>query len=388
MTDIVSKLVYLIYPVMLGILIWGMKICKKGEWNDEYLSLSQMKFLQGYIALCIMLHHIGQDLCPNWKVNYKTYGGLELFVPIGFLLVAVFMFCSGYGLYVSYEKKANYLDNHYFRNRILPLVIGFYVSGWIFFIARIIMGEKMDSWKIFCYISGIGLPNLYAWFAVIMPLLYLFFYLAFKFCGRFKIPVVIILVFIYMFIGTCIDHNDYLMRGEWWYNCVHLFWIGILIGKYREAFVEKAKKGYLVKLILCCIALFICWKLTEITKGVFSYYGQYNPMLSRVQVVLYRWICLLAEMMASAVFVFTILMLGLKIKIGNRFLGFMGGITFEFYMIHGLVVEFFSYRFCETVKPITRITNGALMIVVVFVLSLPLALALKKVCRIGSKSSK
>lgn len=70
----------------------------------------------------------------------------------------------------------------------------------------------------------------------------------------------------------------------------------------------------------------------------------------------------------------------MKIRIGNKLLGFMGTITFEFYIIHGLVIELFSYQFCDIVKPIARITNGALMIAVVFVLSVPLALGMKKIC--------
>ena len=57
---------------------------------------------------------------------------------------------------------------------------------------------------------------------------------------------------------------------------------------------------------------------------------------------------------------------------------FMGTITLEFYLIHGLFLEFFLYRFCDIVPSITRITNVALLIVVVFVLSVPSALGLKK----------
>lgn len=387
-TDILSKLVYLIYPIMATVIIWGAEISKKGEWNDEFLSLKQSKYFQGYITICIMLHHIGQDMCPNWQVNYKKYPGLELFVPIGFILVGFFMFFSGYGLYVSYKNKPNYLNNHYFKNRVLPLVIGLYASNWIFLIVRLIMGEKMNKWKMFCYISGIGMPNLYAWFAVIMPLMYIFFYIAFKYCGKYKIAAVALMVFIYTFVGTCIDHNDYLIRGEWWYNCVHMFWIGIIVGKYKDKLVESAKKGYILRLILCAIGLIVFWELTEITKGVFSYYGQYNPFLSRVQVVAYRWICLLAEMIEVVLAVYATLLLGMKIKIGNRFLQFMGTITLEFYLIHGLVVELFSNRFCDEVKPIVRITNGALMIAIVFICSVPLAILFKKICYIGSKSTK
>ena len=68
----------------------------------------------------------------------------------------------------------------------------------------------------------------------------------------------------------------------------------------------------------------------------------------------------------------------MKLKIGNRFLEFMGTITLEFYLIHGLFLELFAYRFCDIVPSITRIENVAVLIIVVFALSVPAAVGLKK----------
>lgn len=379
-------LVYLTYPAMLVLLLFGAKFSKKGEWNENFMEYDQTKFLQGYLAICIMLHHIGQEMCASWQ-NYKLYPGLEFFVPLGYLFVGVFFFCSGYGLYISYEKKPDYLSKGFLRKRALPLIIGYYVTAWIFLLARIIMKEKMTPKKLICYATGVRLCNPYSWFALIMPLFYLFFYLAFKFVKKNKILVVIICVFIYTFIGTCIDHNDYLMCGQWWYNCVQLFWIGLLFAKYREKLLAWAKKRYTLKLILSIVGAVLLFEASQITQGIFSYYGQYAG-LPKTITVSYRWICLVFEMLSSSFFTFAILMLGMKIKIGNKVLGFFGTITFEYYIIHGLVIEFFSYRFCDIVKPIVRITNGALMILVVVALSVPLALLMKKVCHIFDNKKK
>ena len=169
-----SKLVYLTYPAVLIILFAGSKWYKKGEWNEEFMSLEQTKYIQGFLAICIMLHHIGQETCAPWQ-NYKLLPGLEFFVPIGYLMVSMFFMFSGFGLYKSFSSKDNYLVG-FFKKRMLPLILAFLFSNWIYFIARIIMHEKMNGWKIFCYITGYGLPNLYAWFALVMPLFYPFFY--------------------------------------------------------------------------------------------------------------------------------------------------------------------------------------------------------------------
>ncbi|MBO4679911.1 MAG: hypothetical protein J5626_09585, partial [Lachnospiraceae bacterium] len=58
--------VYAVYPLMLAALLWGSKRFKKGEWNDEAFSLRQMKAIQGFVALCIMLHHCGQKTSASW----------------------------------------------------------------------------------------------------------------------------------------------------------------------------------------------------------------------------------------------------------------------------------------------------------------------------------
>ena len=373
-----DKLVYVTYPALLLLLAAGATWYGKDQWNEEFMTLKQTKYLQGFFAICIMLHHIGQETCAEWQ-TYPLIPGLELFVPVGYFFVAVFMMCSGFGLYKSYKTKPDYLKG-FFKKRILPMILAFYSTGLIFFFARILMKEPMDGWAIFCNISGWGLPNPYAWYVVALPYFYACFYLCFRFLKKdwLKILGTVIGVFLYTLLGTWIDHNNYWMRGEWWYNSVHLFWIGILFARFEKQIVERAKKHYLIYLILAVVGTYVFFKLSLTAKDVYSYYGEYNRRLSHIMVVKNRWICLIAEMLASASFVFSVFLLNMKLKIGNRALEFMGTITLEFYLIHGLFLEFFSYKFCDVVPSITRITNVALLIAVVFVPSVLSAIALKK----------
>ena len=68
----------------------------------------------------------------------------------------------------------------------------------------------------------------------------------------------------------------------------------------------------------------------------------------------------------------------MKVRFGNRFLAFMGGMTLEFYLIHGLFLELFSYNFAGVAPSIYRITNVPLLLLVVFLPSLLAATSLKK----------
>ena len=130
-----DKLVYLYYPILIGIFLYGAKLCKKGEFNEEFMSIKQTKFLQGFFAIIIMFHHIGQKTCAPWLNPVYIVHGLDVFVPIGYYCVGIFLLCSGFGLYKSYMQKENYL-NGFIKRRILPVVLAFYSTGLIFLIVR------------------------------------------------------------------------------------------------------------------------------------------------------------------------------------------------------------------------------------------------------------
>lgn len=367
-----NYLIYLIYPLMAVVFLWGCRLCKKETWNEAAFSLDQMKAIQGYFAICIMLHHIGQKTCADWLQPRFVIPGLELFVPFGYYFVGFFLFCSGYGLYLSYCNKPDYLKG-FGKKRILPVILSYYVTGLIFLIVRFLMKEPLDGWKIFFYVSGAKLSNPNAWFVIALPILYFFFWIAFRFFKK-PIPILSLLVFLYMLLGTFIDHNDWWMRGEWWYNSVHFFVLGVLFSKYRQSIVQHMKKHYLLYLILLFIGIFVLYGFSVFAQGYFSYYGEIWHAPDKV---LRRWICLLSQIAASCSFVFFVLLLCLKLRVGNPFLSFMGTITLEFYLIHGLFLELFAYDFAGVAPSLYYLRNVPLLVLVVFVPSIPSALLLK-----------
>lgn len=383
-----DKLVYLYYPILIVIFLWGAQICKKGEFNEEFMSIKQTKYLQGFFAIIIMLHHTGQKTCAPWLNPRYIVPGLELFVPIGYYCVGIFLLCSGFGLYKSYMKNEHYLDG-FIKRRILPVILAFYTSEWIFLIVRALLGQKMKAAQVIGYIVGIPQANPGTWFMFALPIFYFAFYFAFKYIKNkdMALTVTCLAVFLYTFVGTTINHNDWFMRGEWWYNSVHFFSLGLLFARFEEKIVSHVKKYYKIYLSLTFILIFVLYRLSTYCTGVFSYYGQYG-FRPHSQVVWYRWICLFSQILASCAFVFFMFMLTMKIKIGNKILKVMGGITLEFYLIHGLYVDLFGYSFLDITSPLYYIKNVALMVLVVTVLSVPSAILLQKFHNLLLKKNK
>jgi len=375
-----NYLVYLVYPALIVLLTVGMKISKKGQWNETFMSLEQTKYLQGYVAILIMLHHLGQKTCAPWHEQRYIVHGLDLFVNYGFYFVSVFLFCSGYGLYKSFITKENYLKG-FFRKRILPLIITFYSAGYIFLIVRILLGQKIKKAQMIRYLIGWEFPNPNSWYLIAVPFFYLIFYLSFRFIKNEKTATLVtsLGIIAYILFGTYVRHNPYWMCGEWWYQSAPFFIFGMIFARHDKEIVEHVKKHYILYLIGVFLLIFVLNAVAGVTNSVFSYYyGEYSMKpVPRFSMMWRKWVTLIFHVLAAAAFVFFIFIAMLKVKIGNKVLGFMGTITLEFYIIHGLFVELFGYDFADSVKSLKYIRNPCLHLIVTIVCSVPAAYLLK-----------
>jgi len=345
-------IVYLFYPLLLVLLLFRAKLHGKTGWNDEFMSLSQTKELQGFIAVCIVFHPLGQKTCAPWLNPEYIVHGLDFFVPIGYLCVAVFLFCSGYGMYKSYHTKENYLEGFFVR-RFMPLILAFLTTECMFLYARIQMGEAIEWVPHPFTVGGPNLYNTYAWYVFALMVLYIGFYVAFRFCKNEKWAIVILGVITVGYILYC----DYWIYGDWWYNTVILFIVGLLFAKHEEKIIAQVKKRYGIFAIATGILTITTF---TISNSIFD-----------------RWGRVLIQMLAAILFVTFIFLLRMKVKIGNKALAFFGSFTLELYLMHGLFVQLFGFSFIsEKIKPLYYIRNVALYTLVVLVISIPLAYAL------------
>ena len=364
---------YLFY-FLLGVLIFfGAKAYKKSEWNEEYTSLGQTKMFLGLNVLTVSFHHMAQKTCAPWHPAQYMVHGLDFFLSIGYLMVAAFLFCSGLGLYKSYKKKENYLKG-FVRKRVLTIVAVYYISEVIYLIVRLIMGEKMTAMIVIWYLSGLHMSTLNSWYIIAIVFFYLVFYLAFRFCKKEGIAILLIFIFtlLYTLLGVFVGHqNDWWMRGEWWYNSILLFPLGIIFAKYEEKITAFFKKIYVVALPLSFILLFVTYGLSLLAQDVWGYYGEYwgdqYLILHRLGTAASQWLVCIFYVMFSFLFM-------MKVKIGNRALAFLGSITLEYYLMHGMFVELFGYNFLDISPSIVYIRNVPLYVLVVVTFALTTAM--------------
>ena len=364
---------YLFYFVLGLVIFFGAKSMGRGNWNEEYTSLKQTKILQGITALGIALHHLSQKSCAPWHPRMYIVHGLDPFIPVGNLFVAVFLFCSGLGLYKSFKTKPDYLKG-FFRRRILPIVIAYYLSEFLYTAVRTVMGQRMDFKTVLWYLSGLHMANPDSWYVIVIPFFYLVFWAAFRFCRRESLAIFWVFLFTlgYTVVSAFIGHqNDWWIRGEWWYNSIILFPLGLVFGKHEAAVTRMAKKGYWFWLVLSFAGIFLLFQQSEwLISHRLGYYDAWNSPVRLPHSLLSagtQWIVCISY----TAFCFLLMM---KIRFGNKILAWFGAVTLDFYLIHPIFVDLFGYDFFEITRSAVYIKNVALYVTVALACSIPATL--------------
>ncbi|MCR5544679.1 MAG: acyltransferase [Eubacterium sp.] len=362
-----DKLVYLYYIILPVLLFFGAKIMKKGEWNEEVMSFDHTKAFLGFASIIIIFHHASQRTCAPWLSPFRIHHGLDLFVYVGYLMVAAFFFCSGYGMYSAHGKKGFF--DKYFKRRILTLIIPTVIMWFVFFGAEKIRNIRIEKPILINTYS-------YIWYIPCMIWMYLAFYISFHLVKKEKaqMPVLWTLVILYMVLAAIFS------PGTWWFNTPHLFAVGAGLAKNKEKRFEKYKKGYALRIILFTIITVAAFYVSNYLSALLATIdNKYNPFV--------HWLIELSgQLISSYTFAILVMLIGMKIKIGNKILKLLGGFTLETYLVHPFFVHAFCFSFIRNdALPLFYIKNQFLYVLAIIVISLPIAFLLNKVLRILKK---
>lgn len=326
------------------------KIYKKCEYNENYMGIRQTKAVLAVFAIIIILHHI----------SLKTYVQLEsvdianfVFNPfrgVGYLLVAYFFFCSGFGLYKSISKKEDYLKG-FLKKHIAPICASFFVSDALFQFIRI----KREA---------IAFPaNTYSWFIFAIIALYISFFVCFKFLKKWAVPALAACTILWCAICKVLILDSY------WYNAVFAFPFGVIFAKHFDTITAQIKKRYPAYLIAALVAAILLHFLAVNDVRLFGMLGSVMdfPAVKEVQAVL--------QIISALAFSVLITLISLKLEIENKALDFLGGITLEIYLIHVFFVEIFSKKFLNSYQPLYYVKNPFVYTLIVIILTIPAAWA-------------
>ncbi len=353
--------------LLLAVLIWGGKGSKKQEFHEDAFSLRITKGIQGFCAVGIMLHHMAQTISNYGNIDK---GIINYMNDMGVFFVGIFFFCSGYGLYTSLMCKPDYLKG-FLRKRLSAILVPFYTGNTIFVLTAMLFGARFKTGELVSLLTGWMLLNTQLWYIVEIFILYVVFCLLFR-LKRKGLSYILMGVFVAVLMGGSLllghDLNNVSggtwLRGEWWYNGVFLFFIGITFARYYQSLMRNIRKYYSVWLLLGLAGSGVFYSLTEHmlqTKGYWMEWEGYPGYLEKVQT-------LACQVPMILFMVVTFFLITMKLQFGNRILDFLGKISLELYIIHNL--------FIINLRNQIQIKNDFMFILSVYVLSISMAVLL------------
>ena len=307
--------------------------------NNDYLGVKSTSGLKGFLALGIVFHHLSQWVTTG--VVFSNFGYM------GTYIVSVFFFISGYGLYVQNNRKEDYLDN-FLSKRLSKILTPFIAISSIYLIYRSINGQVLSS-LFFIDLFRKGSTVIYnGWFVDIIILMYVFFYISFKIFSNRTISILIntILIVVYIVLAIRLEY------GFWWYNSSLPFVLGLLWAKNKNSIDEILNRYYFM--ILVCIT------------GLLFISHQYDIVYKKLHLVDSYSYAFLANI-DNVIFTIFFILIVRKIDFSNKYLLFLGKISFELYMIHGLVMSIFGKYF------VTSRLNDVIFTISVLIVSISLA---------------
>ena len=315
----------------------------------EFFDRISSKEIQGALAVFIMFHHIVVEL--NNKSMYV--GDMEFFYYYGTIAVAFFFFSSGFGLLKRWMTDKDYIKG-FMRRRIFTVLVPFFICNYIYLtnalINNIISRNHFGFREVVFSFFGIFLVNNEMWFAVEIMILYVAFRLVFAKVKR-PLPGILIMtgvVLVMMAIGLLSGHShtnvmSYWFEGEWWYNSIFMFPVGMLYA-YKEEQINKVIKKAFVSVLIASSILFVLLDHIHrnlITESIYwtEYYNSAHPILDKL--------CgLCVETLFELVFLILVVTILSRVRIGNPINRFFGKISLEVIMLNYLMIDklFFLYK--------------------------------------------
>ncbi len=323
--------VYLLF--LLVLLISGYKLAKKKTFHEGFLDYPIMKGIQGFAAMAVILHHVTQTVTQYGQFDK---GLINIFVDAGVLFTGLFFFCSGYGLMTRLLEKEDYL-NGFIKKRLPAIMVPFFVCNWLFIAVNLATGYSAKPLELVACISGIVLMNNQMWFIVELVALYVAFYLIFRKRKSDKSALIKLAIFITLMTGISLllGHGNLSgtlglwFHGEWWYNTTWLFFIGLIMAKYKENVVGFAKRNYSWLLPIMLLTFVIISLASTYILYSFGYY---------TDSYLHKLITAVVQTAMVIIFVLSFFLITMKLRFKNPVLSFLGKRTLEIYLLQNIFI--------------------------------------------------
>ncbi|TAG93647.1 MAG: acyltransferase [Oscillatoriales cyanobacterium] len=306
--------------------------------KERPLSISQTNQMKGIAILIIIVHHVSLAL--------NGAGYLSLLHHLGFPSVSIFLVLSGYGVFLSIEKKGL---NNFFSKRVMRVYIPFVLAmtGKILIFDYFILNERSRVMSSFVnmFVSPATL-DMNMWFIVYILFWYCITYVIFSLNKSNKSKI------FYLFLtGILVGISP---APETWVENSFSFPFGCWIAANSRLIIEKLES------LLAGEKPTLSSIFHPAKEQLNNYIETFTLYLSFSIVCLHLWVWMKSPSPSANIYSpiiniiahdiigisFSILIIGLvillgKFKIRSTFLNFLGENSFELYLVHGTLLTLF-----------------------------------------------
>lgn len=264
---------YFIFIIVLA--LFGIEFCFKGG-NKEYLSKTNTSCIKGIFILIVFYSHFTQYTHVNMSKDFLMY---DLRIFLGQLMVTLFLFYSGFGIFESIKNKKNYVKSMP-KNRIFKTWFHFAIAVLAFLILAIILGNQDLSIKrILLSFTGwkhVGNSNWYM-FAIIC--LYITSFLSFTIFNKKEDYKKAIILNYVITIGLILFLSVY--KEFYCYNTLLCYNLGMSFSYHKKEIESKLfdYKKYIILLGLTALAFYTLRQLKGINFWYFEIYSMVFSLL-------------------------------------------------------------------------------------------------------------
>lgn len=282
--------------------------------NESYLSLKQTTCINGIFIMFVFFRHISQYTTFDCFVDKPM---LILDKCLGQLIVAMFLFNSGYGILESIKNKNNYI-NTIPKKRILNTLIKFDICIVVYYFINCLIGNHIEYKKLilsFLGFESIGNSN---WYILSILILWICTFISFK-ISKNSIKKGIIFSFcfslIYIIIMKQVGYPNY------YYNTLFCYIYGMIFSYNYEKITHliSKRKNWFVLMVLNLVFLFVSAMLIKRNNN--------NILVYEVM---------------SLFFVNILILVLKKIKIDNKFALYFGKNLFSLYLLQRIPMIIFK----------------------------------------------
>ncbi len=301
-----------IYLLLIILLIFiGSKVFIK-DFNVNYMSKDTTSSIKGIFILVVFYSHLVSYTIVNKSKDFLMF---KLKKYLGQLMVTMFLFYSGYGVYESIKKNKSKYIKSIPKKRVLITLFNFMVAVLMFEIINPLIGRSLplrNNLLSFIGWESVGNSN---WYIFGILFMYLITYFSFVFFEKEdKKAILSTWIFVIIF---CLFMALY--KDDYWYNTLFCYPLGLTYSFYKEK-IEKLmlkNKKYFIGLIATAIAFIVLYKY----KSVNWVYYQFLSMI----------FCLL------------IVFITMKFNINNKILKWLGDNLFWMYILQRIPMLVFRY---------------------------------------------